>query len=97
MIPQNAIRESRSVAPWADDFQVEQDLVITRALIHIYNDPYLAKEFAFRGGPIGPALDAIRTHLDPWLGIPRRSRKDERFTLIYHYESETQPVSGRCA
>jgi len=118
MIPQNAIREWNKFAPWADPAQVEQDLIISRSLIHIYNDPYLAKAFAFRGGtalhklffepslrysedidlvqlrpgPIGPALDALRKNLDPWLGEPRRGRKEERFTLVYHYQSETPPI-----
>ena len=120
MIPQNAIREWSNQAPWAAPSQIEQDLVISRALIEFYNDKYLSKEFAFRGGtamqklffetplrysedidlvqlrpgPIGPALDAIRKLLDPWLGTPRRGRKDERFTLVYHYKSETPPVQS---
>ncbi len=50
MIPENAIQEWKNVAPWADAAQVEQDLVLTRALIEIYSDPLLSKAFAFRGG-----------------------------------------------
>lgn len=45
-----------------------------------------------RPGPIGPAVDAIRKCLDPWLGEPRRGRKENRFTLIYRFESEISPV-----
>jgi predicted nucleotidyltransferase component of viral defense system len=37
-------------APWLQDAQVEQDLVITKALIQLYSDPHIAEAFAFRGG-----------------------------------------------
>ena len=40
----------RQVAPWADDAMVEQDLVISRALVEMFSDPMLAAELAFRGG-----------------------------------------------
>ncbi len=50
MIPRAFITEWRSVAPWSSDAQVEQDLVISRALLEIYSDPFLASELAFRGG-----------------------------------------------
>jgi predicted nucleotidyltransferase component of viral defense system len=36
--------------PWVQDIQVEQDLVICRALIAIFSNPLLAKALAFRGG-----------------------------------------------
>ncbi len=35
---------------WQTNEQVEQDLVICRALVEIFNDPYLAGHLAFRGG-----------------------------------------------
>lgn len=38
------------VAPWPQRYQVEQDLVICRALVEIFNHPLLAKQLAFRGG-----------------------------------------------
>jgi len=37
-------------APWPIDLYVEQDLVISRVLVHLYNHPLLKKELAFRGG-----------------------------------------------
>lgn len=37
-------------APWADDDDVEQDLVITRALVDIFSDEFLRDRLAFRGG-----------------------------------------------
>lgn len=50
MIPQAYITAWRKKAPWQEDFQVEQDLVIERALMAIYNDQYLKERLAFRGG-----------------------------------------------
>jgi len=50
MIPRFAIDEWNSVVPWTDRLKVEQDLLICRALVAIYNDEYLAGHLAFRGG-----------------------------------------------
>lgn len=50
MIPQAYITAWRKKAPWQEDFQVEQDLVIERALMAIYSDQYLKEKLAFRGG-----------------------------------------------
>jgi predicted nucleotidyltransferase component of viral defense system len=50
MIPQDFITEWRAHAPWTQDVQVEQDLVISRALIEIYRVPELAETLSFRGG-----------------------------------------------
>lgn len=50
MIPEFAIREWREFVPWTQSEQVEQDLLICRALIEIYKDDYLASHLAFRGG-----------------------------------------------
>ena len=50
MIPQRYIEEWRAIAPWILDPQVEQDLVITRAMIELYSDDLLKKSLAFRGG-----------------------------------------------
>ena len=50
MIPRDYITEWRAHAPWVQDFQVEQDLVISRALVAIFSHPLLGKSLAFRGG-----------------------------------------------
>lgn len=60
MIPQAFITEWRNKAPWAENYQVEQDLVIERALVEIYTDPFLKERLAFRGGT---ALHKL--HLSP--------------------------------
>ena len=118
MIPQAYLFEWRNHAPWAEMHQVEQDLVLSRAIIELYSDAVFKEAFAFRGGtamqklffsqpvrysedidlvqikaePIGLAIDSIRKNLDPWLGTPKRSRKQDRVTLYYRFDSEIAPV-----
>lgn len=50
MIPRDYVTEWRREALWIDDSQVEQDLVISRALVEIFSQPALRKSLAFRGG-----------------------------------------------
>lgn len=50
MIPRDYITEWRAHAPWVQDFQVEQDLVISRALVEIFSHPMLREALALRGG-----------------------------------------------
>jgi len=60
MIPAAFITEWRKHAPWSQDAWVEQDLVISRALIELYRVPAIATRLAFRGGT---AL--YKLHLNP--------------------------------
>jgi predicted nucleotidyltransferase component of viral defense system len=50
MIPQQYITEWSEIAPWKANEQVEQDLVICRALVELFSDEFLAEKVAFRGG-----------------------------------------------
>lgn len=50
MIPRDYITEWREQAPWVEDAQVEQDLVISRALVDIFSNEILHSALAFRGG-----------------------------------------------
>ncbi len=50
MIPRDYITEWRGRAPWSEDFQVEQDLIISRALAELFSDPVLTGALALRGG-----------------------------------------------
>lgn len=50
MIPADYIAEWRVHTRWASDEQVEQDLVLSRGLVSIFEDPQLASELALRGG-----------------------------------------------
>jgi len=65
------------VAPWPDLQQVEQDLVICRALCDLFNAPALRGKIAFRGGtainkllfrqPLrySEDIDLVQTHAEP--------------------------------
>lgn len=50
MIPQAYITEWSNNVPWQTNEQVEQDLVICRALTALFKDEFLAGHLAFRGG-----------------------------------------------
>jgi hypothetical protein len=50
MIPAMNITAWTASAPWAEMRQVEQDLIISRAIIELFRDPMLAKALRFRGG-----------------------------------------------
>ncbi|MFN7974665.1 MAG: nucleotidyl transferase AbiEii/AbiGii toxin family protein [Acidobacteriota bacterium] len=49
MIPVDYITEWRQHAPWTSDAQVEQDLVLCRAIVDIFGDAKVAAGLAFRG------------------------------------------------
>jgi predicted nucleotidyltransferase component of viral defense system len=50
MIPaMNIVAWGRTV-PWVEQRQVEQDLIISRALIELFADPFLKEQLRFRGG-----------------------------------------------
>lgn len=50
MIPLNYLQAWSRVAPWPDLRQVEQDLIISRALCDLFNSPQLQGRIASRGG-----------------------------------------------
>ncbi|MBI4604008.1 MAG: nucleotidyl transferase AbiEii/AbiGii toxin family protein [Planctomycetes bacterium] len=60
MIPRAHVTAWRPRAPWSSDAQVEQDLVVCRAVVDLFTDELLAREVAFRGGT---ALHKL--HFDP--------------------------------
>ena len=60
MIPLDYITEWRANAPWQQLSQVEQDLIICRALVELYSHPVIAANLVFRGGT---AL--FKLHLPP--------------------------------
>jgi predicted nucleotidyltransferase component of viral defense system len=118
LIPRAHVTAWRRRAPWPTDAQVEQDLVLSRALVELFRSPAVADAVAFRGGSalhklfldtpgrysedidlvqvgagaIGAILDDIRATLDPWLGGPRRERSDIAATLLYRFDTTSQPV-----
>ena len=50
MIPLDYITTWRVNVPWPQLSQIEQDLIICRALVELYTHPVVAKNLAFRGG-----------------------------------------------
>jgi len=60
MISGAYIKEWRQKVPWSHNDQVEQDLIVCRALVEIFSHPDLADKLAFRGGT---AL--FKLHLPP--------------------------------
>lgn len=60
MIPRAYIDEWRQNSPWSQDAWVEQDLVVSRAIVEIFRGDGIAESLAFRGGT---AL--YKLHLEP--------------------------------
>lgn len=50
MIPKAAITAWAVSRPWPSPQAIEQDLLLARMIVEIYNDPLLADELVFRGG-----------------------------------------------
>jgi predicted nucleotidyltransferase component of viral defense system len=50
LIPQANITAWRTFVPWVDDAQVEQDLVLSRAIVELFVDSNLTGKVALRGG-----------------------------------------------
>lgn len=84
MIPQYCIQEWRDHAPWNTDAMVEQDLIICRALVSIFNDDFLASQLAFRGGT---ALHKLYLMPQP--------RYSEDIDLVQIYPGPIKPIMYR--
>lgn len=67
MITPADIAHWRQRVPWVDPDQVEQDLVLSRLIVEIANDPLLGQELVFRGGTCFHKL---------WLDRPWRYSED---------------------
>jgi hypothetical protein len=50
VIPLDYITEWRAEAPWTIEAQVEQDLILSRAVVAMFAEPEIARLLAFRGG-----------------------------------------------
>jgi len=83
VIPHAHITAWRATAPWSTAAQVEQDLVICRALVALFEDDLLAREVAFRGGT---ALHKL--HIDP------PARYSEDIDLVQVDAGSIGPIMG---
>jgi predicted nucleotidyltransferase component of viral defense system len=84
MIPRRYIEEWRATAPWSDNAQVEQDLVIERALIELFSDDLIRESLAFRGGT---ALHKL--YLKP------QARYSEDIDLVQISDGPIKPILER--
>lgn len=84
MIPAMNIVAWSQHAPWAEQRQVEQDLIISRALVELFSDPFLAKELRFRGGT---ALNKLH--------FPKPLRYSEDIDLVRTIEGPIGPILDR--
>ena len=92
MISRRYIDEWREFAPWPDNSQIEQDLVIERALVEIFSDEFLSQHLAFRGGTAlhklylkpqvrySEDIDLVQIQEGPILPILKKIR--ERLTFL---------------
>lgn len=84
MIPALNIIAWSQQAPWAEQRQVEQDLIISRALVALFGDPFLAEELRFRGGT---ALNKLH--------FPKPLRYSEDIDLVRTTGGPIRPVLDR--
>ncbi len=84
MLPRADITRWRAVAPWADEDDVEQDLVITLALFDIFRDDELRSALAFRGGT---ALHKLH--------LPPAARYSEDIDLVQREPCPIGPTLSR--
>lgn len=91
MIPQAYIADWAQHVPWQTNEQVEQDLIISRALVEIFSDKLLAKSLAFRGGTalhklyllpqsrFSEDIDLVQIKAEPFGSIMDRLRERLQF------------------
>ena len=86
MIPMMNIVAWSSVVPWVDMRQVEQDLIISRAIVDIFSDVFLRTQLRFRGGT---ALNKLH--------FPAPMRFSEDIDLVRTTSGPVGPVFGAFA
>lgn len=84
MIPRPFITEWQEHAPWKTFDQIEQDLIISRALVAIFSDVFLHENLAFRGGT---ALHKLYLHPAP--------RYSEDIDLVQIKPGPIKPIMQR--
>ena len=84
MIPAMNIIAWGNVAPWAEQRQVEQDLMISRAVVELFADDFLKEELRFRGGT---ALNKLH--------FPAPLRYSEDIDLVRTTQGRIKPILSR--
>jgi len=93
MLPRGEILARRADhAPWADEDDVEQDLLPTRALCVVFADGFLREHLAFRGGAAPHKL-----HL-PHAARPWRCRRRTAAPCTHRQPRDAvrRPVTRAC-
>lgn len=101
MVPQaNIVAWRATVSPWVDDSQVEQDLVLSRAIVNIFDDDWLRAPLACRGGTIlhkcllAPAA-RYSNDLDRALRVGPTDPERIRMAFLHYMQSEAGPLRRR--
>ena len=81
MIPNRYIEEWKETAPWPSSAQIEQDMIIARALVEMFSDDLLKKSLAFRGGT---ALHKLY--------LPPQIRYSEDIDLVQINSEQINPI-----
>ena len=84
MIPSQNIIAWSNTAPWSEQRQIEQDLIISRAVIEMFSDDFLKEELRFRGGT---ALNKLH--------FPEPLRYSEDIDLVRTTEGPIGPILDR--
>src|ERR1700682_3420030 len=84
MIPMQNVVAWSKVAPWAELRQVEQDLILARAVVQLFGDSFLQGELRFRGGT---ALNKLH--------FPKPLRYSEDIDLTRTKEGASKPIWDR--
>jgi predicted nucleotidyltransferase component of viral defense system len=99
LIPKAFITEWKNFAPWKSDYQVEQDLIIERALFEIFSNQDLNSQLAYRGGTalhklyLPPAarysedIDLVQINKEPIGGLFALLRRQLSFLGIAKFKS----------
>jgi len=102
MIPIRYIEEWKENAPWPDYSQIEQDMIIVRALVEIFSDDLLKNSLAFRGGTAlhklylqpqirySEDIDLVQINSEPINPILKRIR--ERLSFLGTKRTVTQHI-----
>lgn len=100
MIPQSYITAWRKQAPWQENYQVEQDLIIQRALIALFSNEFIKERLAFRGGTalhklfLAPAarysedIDLVQVKAEPFGTIIDKIREQLLFLGTPHIKQK---------
>jgi len=84
MIPQQNIVAWSRFAPWSEPKQIEQDLIIARVIVQLFNEPFLREELRFRGGT---ALNKLH--------FPKPLRYSEDIDLARTKDGDSKPIWDR--